>query len=98
MFNDLPSEEAANWAKTLTASPTTAITKLTNDAYKALPCAYLLLERDQMLAKEYQEGMMMLQASKTGDFKVYRCQAGHSAHLSWTNGLVETVQDFIGQL
>lgn len=97
MFNDLDPEEGAKWGKTLTASPN-GVTKLTNDAYSALPCAYLILEIDQMLAKEYQEGMLMLQASKTGDFKVYRCPAGHSAHLSWTNGLVETVQAFVGQL
>ncbi|OAG08677.1 uncharacterized protein CC84DRAFT_1174124 [Paraphaeosphaeria sporulosa] len=97
MFNDLNPEEAARWTRTLTASPP-AIVKLTNDAYMSLPCAYLVLEGDQTLAKEYQEGMVMLQASKTGEFKMYRCPAGHSAHLSWTSGLVDTVQDFMGNL
>ncbi|KAJ4288032.1 hypothetical protein N0V90_012048 [Kalmusia sp. IMI 367209] len=97
MFNDLDHEEAEKWAKTLTASPN-GTTKLTNDAYAALPCAYLVLEGDQTLAKEYQEGMIALQAGKTGEFKIYRCPTGHSAHLSWTDGIVGVAQDFVGGL
>ncbi|KAI1306953.1 hypothetical protein F5Y03DRAFT_133109 [Xylaria venustula] len=41
-FNGLDPREALEWAATLTASPT-PITKLSNDAYAELPCAYLIL-------------------------------------------------------
>ncbi|KAI8949819.1 alpha/beta-hydrolase [Xylaria longipes] len=42
-FNDLEPKVAENWVATLTASPVLT-TKLSNDAYAALPCAYLILE------------------------------------------------------
>lgn len=58
---------AEKWVATLTASPVLA-TKLSNNAYAALPCAYLILEGDMTLPKEYQESMVALQAQKTGDF------------------------------
>jgi hypothetical protein len=48
-----------------------------------------------MLAKEYQEGMAALQGSKTGNFTMYHCPAGHSPHLSWTEGVVDTIWDFV---
>ncbi len=72
---------AEKWVATLTASPVLA-TKLSNNAYAALPCAYLILEGDMTLPKEYQESMVALQAQKTGDFTLYRCPSGHSPHLS----------------
>jgi hypothetical protein len=81
----------------LTAAPLVT-TALTNDAYAALPCAYLVLERDRILPKVYQEGMVAAQSEKTGAFKMYHCQAGHAAHLSWTKGMVEAVMDFGGGL
>ncbi|KAI1388567.1 Alpha/beta hydrolase fold-1 [Hypoxylon trugodes] len=93
LFNDLDPAEAQKWAKGLTASPVMK-TKITNDAYSALPCAYLVLEGDLTMPKEYQEGMIALQSQKTGEFTLYRSPAGHSPHLSWTNGMVETIQDF----
>jgi hypothetical protein len=83
------------WSKTLTASPIEK-TVLTNDAaYSSLPCGYLVLDNDLMLPKAYQEGMAALQSQKTGEFKMYHCPAGHSAHLSWTEGMVDTAQDFL---
>jgi len=97
LFNDLDAESAERWAKTLTASPVPTI-KLSNDAYGALPCAHVVLEGDLTLTKEYQEGMIALQEAKTGKFTVYRSPAGHSPHLSWTDGLVETVQDFVARI
>ncbi|KAI3328442.1 alpha/beta-hydrolase [Ustulina deusta] len=66
-FNDLEPTVAEKWVATLTASPVLA-TKLSNNAYAALPCAYLILEGDMTLPKEYQESMVALQAQKTGDF------------------------------
>lgn len=74
------------------------MTRLTNDAYSALPCAYLILEGDLMLPKAYQEGMVATQSEKTGAFKIYRCSVGHSPHLSYTEGIVDNVQDFVGGL
>lgn len=93
-FNDLEPEIGKKWAATLTASPILT-TKLDNDAYAALPCAYLILEGDQTLPKDYQENMVAFQTQKTGAFTLYSCPAGHSPHLSWTGGLVEKIQDFI---
>ena len=71
--------------------------KLTNDAYSALPCAYLVLKGDLTLPHDYQEGMVGLQASKTGNFSIYRCPAGHSPHLSWTEGMADTIRDFLAK-
>ena len=97
LFEDLEPEIAAKWVGTLTASPIVK-TNLTNDAYSSLPCAYLVLDNDSILPKEYQEGMVALQSQKTGDFKIYHCPAGHSAHLSWTQGIVDTAQNFLNGL
>ncbi|KAK3291022.1 Alpha/beta hydrolase fold-1 [Chaetomium fimeti] len=97
LFNDLDESTAKQWAATLTASPILT-SKLTNDAYSALPCAYLVLEGDLTLPREYQEGMAGLQASKTGNFSIYNCPAGHSPHLSWTEGMVDTIQSFIEKI
>ncbi|KAK8023232.1 hypothetical protein PG991_006471 [Apiospora marii] len=97
LFNGLPDDEADKWEATLTASPILT-TKLTNDAYAALPCAYLVLEDDQTLPKEYQEGMAALQGQKTGEFVMYVCKAGHSPHLTWTRGVVDTVRDFASKI
>ncbi|KAK7748487.1 hypothetical protein SLS62_008527 [Diatrype stigma] len=96
LFNGVDPAEAKEWEAGLTASPVLT-TRLTNDAYAALPCAYLVLEGDLTLPKDYQEGMVVLQAQKTGPFAIYRCPAGHSPHLSWTEGVVDTVLDFVGK-
>jgi hypothetical protein len=97
LFGDLTPEDAQQWTKGLTASPILT-TKLSNDAYAALPCAYLVLEGDMTLPKEYQEGMVALQSGRTGEFTRYQCPAGHSPHLSWTDGVVKTVQDFVNKI
>lgn len=97
LFQDLDPAEAQKWTAGLTASPILT-TKLTNDAYSALPCAYLVLDGDVTLPKEYQEGMAALQGSKTGEFTMYHCPAGHSPHLSWTSGVVETALNFVEKI
>jgi hypothetical protein len=73
-------------------------TKLTNDAYAELPCGYLVLDGDRILPREYQEGMVALQESKTGKWRMWHCPAGHAAHLSWTEGVVDTTLEFLGGL
>ncbi|KAH6640164.1 Alpha/beta hydrolase fold-1 [Chaetomium tenue] len=97
LFNDLHEFSAKQWAATLTASPILT-SKLTNDAYSVLPCAYLVLEGDLTLPREYQEGMVGLQGYKTGNFTIYNCPAGHSPHLSWTEGMVDTIESFIAKV
>ncbi|KAH6651628.1 Alpha/Beta hydrolase protein [Truncatella angustata] len=97
LFNDVDREDAKKWSSGLTASPVLT-TKLTNDAYAALPCAYLVLEGDLTLPKEYQEGMVAQQSQKTGEFTVYRSPAGHSPHISWTEGVIGTVRDFLSKV
>ncbi|KAK4233459.1 pyrethroid hydrolase [Achaetomium macrosporum] len=97
LFNDLDAAAAKKWAATLTASPVLT-TKLTNDAYSALPCAYLVLDGDRTLPREYQEGMAGFLASKTADFSIYHCPAGHSPHLSWTGGMVDTIWAFVEKI
>ncbi|ROW10093.1 hypothetical protein VMCG_02034 [Cytospora schulzeri] len=97
LFNDLDPADAQKWSRALTASPILT-TKLSNDAYSALPSAYLVLEGDLTLPKEYQEGMVALQGQKTGQFTIYRCPAGHSPHLSWTDGVVDTALDFVKKI
>jgi hypothetical protein len=97
MFNGVTPEEALKWAKTLTASPIMHA-KLTNDAYSALPCAYLVLDDDKSLPREYQEGMIALHSQQGNVFSVYHAPSGHSPHLSWTMGLVEKVEEFTRNL
>ncbi|KAK3902806.1 pyrethroid hydrolase [Staphylotrichum tortipilum] len=93
LFNDLDAAVAKEWAAGLTASPILT-TKLTNDAYSALPCGYLVLDGDLTLPREYQLGMASLLSSKTGSSSIYHCPAGHSPHLSWTEGMVDTIRTF----
>jgi hypothetical protein len=42
--------------------------------------------------------MVALQAERTPPFATYRCPAGYSVHLSWTEGLVDITQDFLRKL
>ncbi|KAL4811687.1 hypothetical protein BDW67DRAFT_189446 [Aspergillus spinulosporus] len=96
LFNDLSPDDARVWETKLTASPIMN-TKLTNDAYSMLPCAYLVLENDQTLPKEYQEQMVAQQEQK-GASMVYRAPSGHSPHLSWTTGLVDKITEFVDKV
>ena len=93
-FNDLDEKTAKRYEATLTASQVpTAI--LENDAYTALPCAYLVTENDMALPASYQEGMIAMQSSRPRvEMTTYKCPAGHSPHLSWTEGFVTKVQEF----
>ena len=93
-FNGLDEATAKHYEATLTASqvPTTI---LENDAYTALPCAYLVTEDDFALPSAYQDAMIAMQSQRPGvDMTVFRCPAGHSPHLTWTEGLVQKVRDF----
>ncbi|PYH92402.1 alpha/beta-hydrolase [Aspergillus ellipticus CBS 707.79] len=93
LFNDIDPESAAKWAATLTASPIMP-TVLTNDAYSSVPCAYLVLDNDLTLPKEYQEGMIAIQGQRGNSFTVYHAPSGHSPYLSWTDGLVDKAIEF----
>ncbi|PYH45993.1 alpha/beta hydrolase [Aspergillus saccharolyticus JOP 1030-1] len=102
MFGELPRGEGERWSTTLTAQPLMTV-ELTNDAYSALPCAYLLLEKDLALGMAYQEAMLQAQNERLRrqgkkEFVVYRAATDHSPHLSWTMGLVNTIEDFVGRL
>ncbi|KAJ6087791.1 hypothetical protein N7467_006705 [Penicillium canescens] len=94
LFNDLDEATAKKWAGTLTAAPVMN-SPLTHNPYTTLPCAYLVLENDYTLPKEYQEGMA---ASQSKPFTMYHAPCGHSPHLSWTTGLVEKIEEFAGQI
>lgn len=72
---------------------------LTNDAYTALPCAYLVTEDDLALPAAYQEEMVAMQKAREGvEMRVFRCGAGHSPHLTWMEGMVEKVLEFGGEV
>lgn len=78
----------------MTASPAFT-TVLKNDAYTALPCMYLVTEKDMALPAAYQEGMVGLQNQRPGvNIGVVRCESGHSPQLAWTEGLVAEVVKF----
>lgn len=93
LFHDLDAESADRWAATLTAAPIMAV-KLTNDAYSALPCAYVVLDLDRTLPKDYQESMVALHRQNGNVFAVYHAPSGHSPQLSWTEPLVDKVKEF----
>ena len=68
---------------------------LANDAYAALPCAYLVTENDLALPAAYQDGMIALQNQRAGvNMTVLRCSSGHSPHLTRTEELVKEVLEF----
>ncbi|CAI6339204.1 unnamed protein product [Periconia digitata] len=97
LFNGLDEGQIKKWKPLLTGSPM-CMTKLTNNAYETLPCAYPYLENDRMLPKAVQEQLVAAQSEKTGAFKVYNCASGHSPHLSHTQELVDKVLDFANGL
>ena len=67
-------------------------TVLDNDAYAELPCAYVITGSDLALPSAYQESMVETQTKRPEVcMTVYRCDAGHSPHLTWTDGLVECI-------
>ncbi|KAK1145462.1 hypothetical protein N8T08_004337 [Aspergillus melleus] len=83
MFNGIETNEAEEWAATLTASPlNTGV--LSNDGYSAVPCAYVVLDEDACLPQMYQNNMIALQSQRGNVFTVYHAPSGHSPHLSWT--------------
>ncbi|PYI08008.1 hypothetical protein BO78DRAFT_442225 [Aspergillus sclerotiicarbonarius CBS 121057] len=96
MFKGLDDPQAVEkWTATLTASPVNTGT-LTNDAYAALPCAYVVLDEDTCLPSAYQEGMIAVQTQRENvNFTVYHAPTGHSPHLSWMEPLVGTVVEFL---
>ncbi|KAJ5622747.1 hypothetical protein N7490_011352 [Penicillium lividum] len=97
MFSGLDAESASKWAATLTASPIhTGV--LTNDAYSALPCAYLVLDDDLIVPRAGQEAMIGLQGANGNNFTVYHAASGHSAHLTCTETLVGKITEFMNQI
>jgi hypothetical protein len=95
LFNDVESETAQKWSATLTASPIHTSKLTNNHVYSELPCAYLVLNGDLTLPKEYQEGMVAAQVARSKvPFKMYDSPAGHSQHVGWTKGMADLVQDF----
>jgi hypothetical protein len=79
----------------MTASPVLT-TVLDNDAYAELPCAYVITGSDQALPAAFQESMVEMQAQRDGvHITVIRCHAGHSPHLTWTDGLVQSIQSWV---
>ncbi|KAL8728062.1 MAG: hypothetical protein Q9166_005662 [cf. Caloplaca sp. 2 TL-2023] len=93
-FNGLDEATAHHYEGTLTASPP-LVTVLDNDAYTTLPCAYLVTQNDLALPPAYQESMVAMQSQRPGvQLSVYRCEAGHSPHLTWVDGLVSAMRDF----
>ncbi|KAL2007281.1 hypothetical protein VTN00DRAFT_8719 [Thermoascus crustaceus] len=84
---------------TITNGPRFLFNDMDEASAQTLPCAYLVLEYDQMLPNEYQEGMVVLQSKKSGrPFTVYSDPTSHSPHFSWTDGLVERLEDFAGKI
>lgn len=97
-FNGLDELAAKHYESGLTASQV-PMTILNNDAYVAMPCAYLITENDLALPMAYQEGMVAMQSQRPGvHITTFRCPAGHSPHLTWVEGLVTKVCEFAQDL
>ncbi|KNG88780.1 hypothetical protein ANOM_002820 [Aspergillus nomiae NRRL 13137] len=82
-FNDLPSEEAATWAKKLVVHPKSAqFDPISHEAYRNSPTTYIVCEQDAGLIPLVQE-MMIENVRKAGvDIDVERLSASHSPFLS----------------
>jgi hypothetical protein len=51
------------------------------------------------LPAAYQEMMVEMHAKREAtNFTVYRSNTGHSPHLTWTDGLVECIQEWAGSI
>ncbi|KAF3406283.1 hypothetical protein DPV78_001719 [Talaromyces pinophilus] len=97
-FNGLPEDKAKYYESTMTAGPI-LITVLDHDPYIEVPCAFLICENDLALPFAYQEMMVAMQAKREETkFTVYKCDAGHSPHLTWTDGLVGRIQEWAGSI
>ncbi|KAE8152970.1 alpha/beta-hydrolase [Aspergillus avenaceus] len=94
LFSDVDEETGKKWGATLTAEAFMT-SPLTHDPWSALPCAYVVMERDAILPPAYQEGMIAAQSQTSGrTFKVYRAPYGHEPNVSWPEGLAEKIEEF----
>ncbi|KAF2684804.1 alpha/beta-hydrolase [Lentithecium fluviatile CBS 122367] len=93
-FHDVPRAEAEEIIGTLTACPHLR-SPLTNDAYSALPCAYMICEGDRVLPPVYQEWMIKNVEEESGrKMAVYRCTGGHESFLSQPHVYVDSIETF----
>ncbi|KOS38782.1 hypothetical protein ACN38_g10397 [Penicillium nordicum] len=82
-FNDLPPADAAVWANKLVVHPKSAQSDLvTHEAYRTIPTAYIVCDKDAALIPMVQE-MMIDNMRKAGvNVDVERLPASHSPFLS----------------
>ncbi|CAG8893106.1 unnamed protein product [Penicillium egyptiacum] len=82
-FNDLPPAHAAAWANKLVVHPKSAqFDPVTHEAYRTIPTAYILCDKDEGLIPKVQE-MMIDNVRKAGvNVHVERLPASHSPFLS----------------
>ncbi|CAG7999215.1 hypothetical protein PENNAL_c0094G01900 [Penicillium nalgiovense] len=82
-FNDLSPTDAAAWANKLVFHPKSAQSDpITHEAYRTIPTAYIVCEKDAALIPMVQE-MMIENVRKTGvNVEVERLPASHSPFLS----------------
>lgn len=82
----------------MTAGPILT-TVLDHDPYTELPHTFLVCNNDMALPAAYQEMMIGMQTKIDGvNSTVYRCDAGHSPHLTWTDGLVGCIREWAGSI
>ena len=57
-----------------------------------------MVEGDLAVPKDCLEGAEAPQGQKTGEFASYCSPAGYLPHLSWTEGVVGTVQELVKKI
>jgi hypothetical protein len=72
--------------------------KLTNEPYSVLPCAYMIYENDRVVLPWYQEKKIKAVEEKSGKkFDVYKCLGGHDSFLSHADLYVDSIEQFAGK-
>ncbi|KAE8390748.1 Alpha/beta hydrolase fold-1 [Aspergillus alliaceus] len=95
-FNDVPSEDAAAWAKKLVIHPKSAqFDSISHEAYRSAPTTYIVCEKDAGLIPMVQE-MMIDNVRKAGvDITVEKLPASHSPFLSMPEKTAKLVLDIV---
>jgi len=82
-YNDIPQDEAAKWASQLRGlSCAIDFSSLKSEAWKEIPCSYLLCEEDNAVSVKVQETIIQDCLDSGVVIEVTRLKSGHSPFLS----------------
>ena len=97
-YNDMPASEAEYWhSQLLPMAAATFETKSTYAAWKVIPVAYLLCEKDNALPLAFQQMMCDNARKAGGSVETESIDAGHSPFLSRPSEVVSWLRRLAGE-